>query len=82
MPQSRPRRRPRIAPEPVGCEVGEAPSSTSPVHQQIVEDFLQRAEEDSEIPDYVVRQLRRLFEQDAPKKDAFVEAFRADEDVE
>jgi len=82
MPPSRRPKRSSSVRGAVACKGTGLPSSRSPVYEQIVQDFLERAAEDASIPDTLVQRLKSLFGQGAPKKEAFIAAFKADEDVE
>ena len=60
-----------------------APAETSsPLYEQIVADFLARAEKDESIPDYAVKNLKAAFADGPPKSAALIDAFSADDDVE
>jgi len=56
--------------------------STSPLYDQILSDFLKRAETDDKIPTQVVKNLKAAFNDGPPKSTDLVKAFSADDDVE
>lgn len=56
--------------------------SISPLYEQIVEDFLARAEKDDAIPHGTLKRIRAAFAAGPPKAAALVDAFSADDDFE
>ncbi len=56
---------------------------TSPLYEQIVEDFLARAEKEDSIPKYLVKNLKAAFADGPPKTAAdLILAFTTDDDIE
>ena len=54
----------------------------SPLYDQIVQDFLARAEKDVLIPASTVKRLKAAFAGGSPKPTALVDAFSADDDLD
>lgn len=57
-------------------------ATTSPLYEQIVEDFLARAAKDDAIPTGTVKRLKAAFAAGPPKPAALTDAFSADDDLE